>query len=194
MEHEQHQAQPVEAPQDKISSLTDAAKTLNSFGVIVFFVIVIEIILLFGINLYQNARFKSLSNNLTDLRTTLSGPEYQTINDQVESVISGTDRLQVVLATKVKWSNFYQMLNAVTPKDVKLDTINITSDGTFKADGKTKSLTSLAQALVAWNGGVATTPSPFTVIKLNSNGFVSSDGGRQVSFTISGQVDLGSVR
>ena len=56
---EQKQAKPPkppEATQDRISSLKDASKTLNSFGVVVFFVIIAEVILLFGLNLYQVSR------------------------------------------------------------------------------------------------------------------------------------------
>ncbi len=135
-----------------------------------------------------------MNQELSTLRNTLSGAEYSTINTQVEEVISGTERLATVLATKVKCSNFYKQLNQVTPKSVKLNTINVTSDGAFKADGETKSLSSLAQALVAWNGGTPTVASPFSVIKLNSNGFISGSSGKRVSFTVSGQIDLGSVR
>ena len=194
---EQKQAQPPkppEATQDRISSLKDASKTLNSFGVVVFFVIIAEVILLFGLNLYQVSREKSLSGELVNLRASLNSAEFKTLNNQVEEVVSGTEKLKTVLASKVKWSKFYQQLGAITPKDVKLSTINISSDGSFKADGETTSMTSLAQALVGWNTGTPTVTSPFNVVKLNSNGFIKVDGKRRVSFTISGQINLGRIR
>lgn len=194
-EHKQHQPpKPPEATQDQIASLKDASKTLNSFGVVIFGVIIVEILLLFGLNLYQKARVNSLTDELTALRSTLSSAEYRTLNNQVEEVISGTDKLEVVLASKVKWGSFYQMLGKITPKDVKLSTINISSDGTFKADGETTSMTSLAQALVSWNNGTPTVTTPFNIVKLNSNGFISVEGVRKVGFTISGQINLGRIR
>ncbi len=185
---------PVEDTQDRISSLEDASKTLNHFGVIIFFVILAEIILLFGLNLYQKSRFNTLATELNTLRGTLSSAEYKNLNDQVEEVISGAEKLDLVLGAKVKWSNFYSQLNAITPKDVKLGSINIGSDGSFKAEGETASLTSLARAMVAWNQGTASVTTPLSAIKLNSNGFVAKDGGKRVSFTISGQINLGRIR
>ena len=185
---------PAEDTQDRISSLEDASKTLNSFGVIIFFVVLVEIVLLFGLNLYQKSRFNTLSAELDTLRGTLNSAEFKTLNGQVEEVISGAEKLDMVLSAKVKWSNFYSQLNAITPKDVKLGTINIGSDGSFKAEGETASLTSLARALVAWNEGTVSVTSPFSAIKLNSNGFVAKDGGKRVSFTVSGQINLGRIR
>jgi hypothetical protein len=174
--------------------LTDASKTLNSFGTTIFLVILVEIVLLFGLNLYQKSRFNSLTEQLTTLRATLSSPEYQTINTQVEDVILGNEKLKSVLASKARWSTFYKLLNGVTPKDVQLKTINVTADGTFKADGETRSMTSLAEAIVAWNNGVATVQSPLTFVKLNSNGFTNNDGQKRVTFTVSGQVNMGIIR
>ncbi|MEX1052190.1 MAG: hypothetical protein WEC83_02270 [Patescibacteria group bacterium] len=185
---------PAQDTQDRISSLEDASKTLNHFGVIIFFVILVEVILLFGLNLYQKSRFNTLSAELDTLRGTLSSAEYKTLNDQVEEVISGAGKLDIVLSSKVRWSNFYTQLNAITPKDVKLGTINIGSDGSFKAEGETASLTSLARALVGWNQGTPSVATPFSSIKLNSNGFIAKDGGKRVSFTISGQINIGRIR
>lgn len=194
-EQEQQQPpKPPEATQDQIASLKDASKTLNSFGVVIFFVIIAEVILLMGLNFYQDARVDTLGLELTELRSKLSSAEYRTINGQVEEVISGTERLQTVLNSKVKWSKFYQTLGLATPKDVKLSTINISADGSFKADGETNSMTSLAQALVTWNTGTPTIATPFNIVKLNSNGFISTDTGRRISFTISGQINLGRLR
>jgi hypothetical protein len=190
----QHNPQPVEAPQDRIASLEDASKTLNSFGMIIFFVIVAEALLLLGLNLYQDSRFKSLNTELSSLQTKLGSAEYSTLNTQVEEVISGNERLRLILASKVKWSKFYALFNGVTPKNVQIKTIAISNEGSFKADGVTASLGSLAEALVAWNGGVKTTQSPFTFIKLNSNGYVNSGGRKLVSFTISGQVNVGILK
>lgn len=185
---------PVEDTQDRISLLEDASKTLNSFGVTVFFVVLAEIILLFGLNLYQQSRFKTLTGELDTLRSSLNSAEYRTLNSQVEEVIAGAEKLDMVLAAKVKWSNFYAQLNAITPKDVKLNSFNISADGSFKADGETTNLTSLARALVTWNQGTPSVATPFTVIKLNSNGFVAKSGGKRVNFTISGQINLGRIR
>lgn len=196
MEEQQHKQppKPPEATQDQISSLKDASKTLNSFGVIIFVVIVVEIILLIGLNLFQTTRVKSLDDELSTLRSTLSSAEYKALNGQVEEVISGTEKLQTVLNSKVKWSNFYKRLGAITPKDVKLSTINISADGSFKADGETNSLTSLAQAIVTWNTGTPTIVTPFNTVRLNSNGYVLRDGKRKVNFTVSGQINLGRLR
>lgn len=190
----EHNPQPAEAPQDRIASLEDASKTLNGFGTIIFFVIVVEAILLLGLNLYQDSRFKTFSNQLTDLQVKLNSGEYSNLNSQVEEVISGNERLKLVLASKVKWSTFYSLFNSVTPKNVQVKSVAISNEGSFKADGETSSLTSLAEALVAWNGGVKTAQSPFTFIKLNSNGYVNSGGKKRVSFTISGQVNVGILR
>ncbi len=196
---ESHDKQPVvpapaEDTQDRISSLEDASKTLNSFGVIIFYVVLVEIALMFFLNLYQTSRYKTLNTELDTLRGTLNSVEYSTLNAQVEEVISGAEKLDMVLGAKVKWSSFYTQLNAITPKDVKLGTINIGSDGSFKAEGETASLTSLARALVSWNQGTVSVSTPFSTIKLNSNGFVAKAGGKRVSFTISGQINLGRLR
>lgn len=188
------QAAPAEAPQDRIASLADASKTLNHYGAIIFFVILAEIVLLFGLNLYQQSRFRTLSGELDTLKGTLASSEYSTLNQQVEEVISGTDRLQSVLDSKVRWANFYTQLNAITPKDVKLSAITVSADGSFRADGETSSMTSLAKALVTWNTGTAAVSTPFSAIKLSSNGFVAREGGRRVSFTVAGQIRVGALR
>lgn len=194
MEQEQQKPKSVEAPQERIASLEDASHALSSFGTVIFFVIVFQIVLMFGLNLYQSARVSSLDNNLNEMRSTLNSADYQTVNKQVEEVISGNEKLRTVLASKVKWSSFYSLLNQSTPQDVVIRTINVTSDGSFQADGETSSMSSLAKAIVAWNGGTSSVQSPFNTVVLNSNNFVSSGDQRRVGFTISGQINLGVLR
>jgi len=184
----------VEAPQEKIASIESASKTLNSFGLIIFFVIVAEVVLLFGLNLYQESRTKSLNNNLTVLQSTLSSASYDQLNTQVEEVISGKERLELVLNSKARWSKFYSLFNSITPKNILIKNVNISNEGSFKADGETTSLTNLAKALVAWNGSVKTTQSPFTFIKLSSNGYGVTNGQKRVTFSVTGQINLGILR
>jgi hypothetical protein len=183
------------APQEEITSVSQPTYSIDSFGTIIFVVVLVEIIILVGLNFYQKSRITSLTNQLAAKQTQLQGPNYATLNNEVNQVLSGSAQLQAVLASKVKWSTFYSDLNAVTPKTAQLTTLSIAGDGSFKADGKADSLATLAKALVAWQQGVGQLVTPFSSVTLASDTLNGSTGSsNQVSFSISGQINLGVLR
>ncbi len=180
---------------EDIAAVSAVTYTIDTFGTIIFFVVLVQVVLLIGLNLYQNSRITSGQKTLTAKQATLQTTNYRTINDQVNQVLSGNSLLAAALASKVEWGKFYSQLNAVTPKNVQLTTLSITDAGQFKADGKTTSLDSLAKALVVWQKGTDTTPTPFSTVNLASNGFTATtSGSRQVTFSISGQINIGGLR
>jgi hypothetical protein len=188
-------ANPQPQLKEDIAAVTASTYTIDTFGTIIFFVVLAQIVLLVGLNLYQKSRISSTEKVLASKQTTLQTANYKTINDQVNQVLSGNTLLASALASKVDWGKFYSRLNAVTPKNVQLVTLSITDAGQFKADGKTASLDSLAKALVVWQQGSGTTPTPFSTVTLASNGFTTTTAGsRQVTFSISGQINLGALR
>lgn len=180
--------------QDPIASVDDTGKPLDVFGKIIFIVVAIEIALIFGLNFYQTSKIEKLENDIQQAKTELNSTDYKTLNTQVEEVLTGSEKLSNVLASKLNWNGFYSKLNAVTPKNVKLSAINITGNGAFKADGETASLSSLAQLLVSWQNGTQSSVTPFTSVTLTSNGFTSGEGSRRVTFSISAQIDLSKVK
>lgn len=180
-------------PKSDIAAVEAGRPVIDSFGMIIFFVVVVEIVLLFGLNLYQKSRIETLSKKLTDDKTALSLPENRTLNTQVDEVLDGTDKLKAILASKVHWSKFYVLLNAVTPKNTRLSGMSISETGAFRADGTTGSLSDLAHVVVAWTQGTDTITTPFSSVTLNSNGFSSQNGARVVTFSISGQVNMGAL-
>ncbi|HSX42146.1 MAG TPA: hypothetical protein VLE93_02225 [Candidatus Saccharimonadales bacterium] len=180
---------------EDIAAVTANTYTIDTFGTIIFFVVLVQIILLVGLNLYQKSRISSANKTLAAKQTLLQTANYKTINDEVNQVLSGNTLLASALSSKVDWGKFYSQLNAVTPKNVQLTTLSITDAGQFKADGKTASLDSLAKALVVWQQGQARTPTPFSTVTLATNGFTAAtSGSRQVTFSISGQINLGVLR
>jgi Tfp pilus assembly protein PilO len=184
----------VAEDQGPISQLTSGQSPLNTFGTIIFFVVVLEIALLFFLNLYQAGRITTLTNKVAEDRKTLATSNYATLNNQIEEVLAGNQLLGQVLASRVQWSTFYKMLDAVTPKNTRFNSLTISEAGTFKGDGQTTSLGSLAQALVAWQKGTEAIATPFSSIALTGNNFTDVDGRRLVSFSIAGQVNLGKLK
>lgn len=191
----QEQQRPI-APELKqdIAAVAPAGYTIDSFGTIIFVVVVVQIVILVGLNLYQKSRAASLQKTLASKQAQLQTPTYKTANDQVNQVLSGNAQLAAALAGKVHWDKFYTELDAVTPKNVQLTTLSIAANGSFKADGRTGSLDNLAKALVAWQQGVGTTVTPFASVTLASDGFGASGSNRQVTFSINGQVNLGALK
>ncbi|MEK7534928.1 MAG: hypothetical protein AAB563_00795 [Patescibacteria group bacterium] len=181
-------------PREDIASVENEKPVIDTFGILVFLVVVVEIVLVFGLNLYQRSRVESLTTQLQEASSALRLPENATLNTQVSEVLSGGDKLKNVLSTRVKWSKFYTLLNGITPKDVKLTGLSIADSGTFRAEGNTSSLSDLARLLVAWRDGTSAISSPFSSISLNSNGFSDSGGKRVVTFSISGNVNTGVLR
>lgn len=179
--------------QEAIAAVEQVAQPLDTFGRIVFFVIILEIILMIGLNLYENSRFNTISQDLSNKKQQLASADFATLNSQVEDVLSGQSKLQLVLANKLNWASFYSGLDAITPKDVRLTSISITQSGTFKASGDTTSLTSLAGAMTAWQKGVGAVTTPFSSVVLNNDGYTTDGANRRVNFSISGQVNLGSL-
>lgn len=190
----QDRAKPTPAKEEPIATLDDVAKPLDSFGRIIFLIIVVEIVVMFGLKIFQESRIKSLNEQLTERKNELKTPEFSTLNNQVEEVLAGSAKLTEVLASKVKWEVFYSRLNSLTPKNVVLTSINISDGGTFKADGETASLSSLAEALVAWQKGTDSITTPFSSVTLVNNGYIGSGNARRVSFSISGSIDLGRIQ
>lgn len=188
-------ANPQPPIKEDIAAVTASTYTIDTFGTIIFFVVLVQIVLLVGLNLYQKSRITSTEKTLAAKQATLQTASYKTINDEVNQVLSGNTLLAAALNSKVNWSKFYTELNAITPKNVQLTTLSITDAGQFKADGKTASLDSLAKALVVWQNGESPTVTPFSTVTLASNGFTTTTtGSRQVTFSISGQINLGALR
>lgn len=185
---------PAEADKEPIATIDDVAKPLDTFGKIVFLIIIVEIVLMVGLNLYQKSRVATLTKSIEDRQTEIASPEFSALNKQVNDVLLGNEKLTKLLASKTDWTAFYKKLNSVTPKNVRLSTINVSESGTFKADGETATLSSLAVALVAWKQGTDTTPTPFSSVTLTSNGFTNDGAARRVTFSITGSVDLGRIQ
>lgn len=191
----EHQDKP-HAPSDKeeIASIGSGRRPIEFFGTVIFFVVLVQVLLMFGLNLYENSKIDAATQEIAKAQQTLASTDYKTLNTQVDEVLAGSVKLEQVLGNKVKWSNFYRQLGAVTPKNVRLKAISLTDNGVFKADGETASFTSLAQAMVAWRDGTADTKTPFSSITLTNNGYQTDGATRRVSFSISGQVGLGGLR
>jgi hypothetical protein len=179
---------------EKIAEVEVKRSPFDTFGVAIFLVVLVQIVILIGLNLYQKSRAASLSAQLNGHRTTLASPGYVELNTQLEEVLSGQRLLQETLAGKVKWSLFYHQLNAVTPKNVKVNSVQVGANGTFRLEGETPTLASLAQALVAWQKGTAAAPTPFANVKLNSNGYANDGNNRVVSFSVSGSLNIGGLK
>lgn len=188
----EHQARPKN--QEPISDLEVTKHPFDTFGVAVFLVVLVEIVLLVGLNLYQKSRAEALTKELNVHQNTIASADYATINTQLEEVLAGRQTLQSALAAKVRWAQFYNMVNAVTPKNVHVATLQVNNNGTFRAEGQTTSLSSLAQALVAWQKGSGQIATPFSTVTLNANGFTSDGGRRLVTFSISGNINMGAIR
>lgn len=182
------------APQEEIASVSQPSYSIDNFGTIIFVVVVVEILIMIGLNFYQTSRIHSLTTQKNAVQTKLASANYATLNNEVNQVLSGNQQLQVILASKVKWSVFYNELNNVTPKTIQFTTFSIAQNGTFKADGKTDSLQTLAKALVAWQHGVGDVKTPFASVILSSDSLANGSGNRQVTFSISGQINTGSLR
>lgn len=181
------------APTTPIAGVEELTQPIDSFGRIVFLVIILEIILMAGLNLYEKSRLNTITQDLNTKQQQLASADYATLNSQVNDVLGGQAKLQAVLSAKLNWSNFYTMLDAVTPKDVRLTSISISESGAFKASGETSTLTSLARAMTAWQKGVTGVATPFTSLALNNDGYTTDSGSRRVTFSVSGQVNLGSL-
>ncbi len=182
------------AVQEKIASLGTGVNALDTFGMIVFFVVIVEIVLLIGLNIYEKSRIDKLTTEINTTSGVLNSADYKTINDQISDVIVGSDQLKVALNKRVPWSKMFTMINAVTPKNVKINSLSINETGTFKADGETTSLSSLADAMVAWKDGVGSVESPFSTVTLGGNGYTGDALSRKVTFSISGQIDVNLLK
>lgn len=180
--------------EEDIASVESGKPVIDSFGMIVFFVVVVEFLLLAGLNLYQKSRIEYLTDGLAETKTALNLPENATLNTQIDEVMSGGEKLKSVLAGKTRWSKFYTLLNAVTPKSVKLTGLTIADTGTFRAEGSASSLSDLARLLVAWRSGTDAIATPFSAVTLNSNGFSNVGSRRVVTFSISGSINTGVLR
>ena len=179
---------------EEIASVETTKPVIDTFGMLVFFIVVAEIILVIGLNLYQKSRINTLSDQLQTTRTALAAPDNATINSQVNEVLDGSDQLKAVLSQKTRWSKFYTLLNAVTPKNVKVTGLSIADTGAFRAEGSTGTLTDLAALMVAWRQGTSDIATPFSAVNLSSNGFSDQNGHRVVTFSISGQVNTGVLQ
>lgn len=192
MDREPHNNKLV--PEEAIASLQTGVSSIESFGRIIFIVVLVQALLLIGLNLYQKNRITAYDKKIAETKTALASTEYAALNNKVEQVLSGSQKLETILGSKVVWSKFYSQLNAVTPKDVKITGLAISETGVYKADGETASLTSLAQLLVVWGKGSGSTTSPFSTAVLNSNGYADKNGTRRIIFTISGQINTSLLR
>lgn len=189
-----HDRKQSDAHSADIASVHSGRPVIDTFGIVIFFVVLVEIALIFGLNLYQQSRVTTLDKKLTQQKQVISSAENSAINRQIDEVLEGSVKLDQVLGSKVKWSTFYTLLNAVTPKNVRVTGLTITESGTFNAEGTTSSLNDLARLLVAWQSGTESIQTPFSDVTLNSNGYSESASGRIVTFTVSGNVIKGVLK
>ncbi len=180
--------------QEEIAAVEPHKSPFDTFGVAIFLVVLAQLIVIIGLNLYQKGRFTTMSDRLAQSQATLASPEYAGVNAQLDQVLAGQERLQKTLSTKVRWSQFYTLLNGVTPKNVRISALQLGEGGTFRADGQTPSMASLAQLLVAWQKGTETAPTPFSTVVLASNSIGAEGGDRAVNFSITGSVNLGRLQ
>lgn len=180
--------------QETIASIESGISSFETFGRVIFFVVIVEVVLIVGLNFYQNSRITSYNQKIEQIQAEISAPEYAAINEQVVQVLAGSEKLKVVLGSKVLWGKFYSQLNAVTPKDVRVTSVSISDGGTVKLDGETASLSSLAKLLIAWNKGTSAATTPFTSVMLASNGYADEEGSRRVIFSVTGQINTGGLR
>jgi len=178
-------------PKDEVSPLQSGRRVIDSFGSVIFFVVVVEIIILAGLNLYQKKRVETLTSELAAKQAQLNSPENATLNRQIDEVIEGHDALSQVLNSKVAWSKFYGQLNTITPKNVRFTSVSVSDSGSFRADGVTTSLSDLGRAIVAWQVGTEAVKTPFTSLTLSSNGYVTSGEVRLVNFSVTGEINMG---
>lgn len=191
---EQEKQQPANRAQEAIASLESGVSAFETFGRVIFFVVLVEVALVMGLNFYQKSRINTYTQRIDEITAEINTPDYATINNQVEQVLAGSEKLRVVLSSKVQWNKFYTQLNAVTPKDARITSVSITDGGAVKLDGETASLSSLAKLIVAWNKGTPSATSPFTNVTLASNGFAEQEGSRRVIFSVVGQINTGGLR
>lgn len=181
--------EPRESFAETISPVVQSGMALGSFGTVIFFVVLAQVILMIGLNVYQKSRLESIETEILAQQQVLSETANSNINTQITNVISGETKLAQALSSKVRWSNFYIKLNSVTPKNVRITTVSISETGAIKAEGETNSLSSLARAVVAWQSGTATVTSPFNSVSLSSNNLSSG----KVLFSITGQINTGAL-
>jgi Tfp pilus assembly protein PilN len=191
---DQEKQQPANRAQDAIASLESGISAFETFGRVIFFVVLVEVALIMGLNFYQKSRINTYTEKIDQITAEINTPEYSTINTQVEQVLAGSEKLRVALDSKVQWSKFYSQLNAVTPKDVRVTSVSIADGGAVKLDGETASLSSLAKLIVAWNQGTPAATTPFTGVTLASNGYAEEEGSRRVIFSVTGQINTGGLR
>lgn len=179
---------------EAVSAINQTTTALGSFGVIIFFVVLAQVVLMIGLNVYQRSRLEDVNARIGEQRQILAQTGNSTINNQISSVIAGEKNLSLALNSRIKWSVFYLQLNSITPKNVKFNNVSLTESGSFKAEGQTDSFASLAKALVAWQGGTATIATPFTSVELGGNGYAVEGNQRKVTFSISGNIATGGLK
>lgn len=179
---------------EEIAAVEPHKGPFDTFGVAIFLVVLVQLVVMVGLNIYQKGRYQNLSEQLSAHQTTLASPEYSTLNTQLEEVLAGQKVLESVLAEKVQWSKFYTLLNGITPKNVRITSAQLGAGGSFRIDGQTPTLTTLAQALVAWQKGTAAAPTPFASAELASNSFGTEGTARVVNFSITGTINMGSLQ
>lgn len=180
--------------QEEIAAVEPHKSPFDTFGVAIFLVVVVQLLVMVGLNIYQKGRFQNLTDQLSAQQTKLSSAEYVTLNTQLEEVLAGQSLLASSLSEKVKWAQFYTLLNNVTPKNVRVTSAQISTNGSYRIDGQTPTMTTLAQLLVAWQKGTSTAPTPFSSVELASNSFGVEGGNRSVNFSITGSINIGRLQ
>ena len=183
-----------QSTEEKIASIESDFSVFGTYGFIIFFIVIAQVVVMIGLNLYQKSRVDKDTTEISQITTQLNSPENSKINSQISDIMAGSNRLGGILDSKIKWSTFYTMLDNVTPKNVKINSITLSETGSYRAEGITDSLTSLAQLVVAWQNGTTTTITPFSTVDLGSNGYVNDGNNKKVSFSISGNVKLGVLK
>ena len=178
-----------------IASVEDVNRPANTNGYLLLAVVIIMAITLYTLNVYEKSHISTLNTQISNDQKTLSSSKYQTLNSQVNDIISGQQYLNSTLDSRLNWSAFYSSLNGVTPTNVSLTDVSITNAGAFMASGQAANLTSLATALVAWNKGTQSAVTPFSSVTLNGESLTTtSNGNTVVSFSVTGKVNLGALK
>lgn len=180
--------------QEEIAAVEPHKSPFDTFGVAIFLVVLVQLVVMVGLNIYQKGRFTNLSNQLSAHQTTLASAEYSTLNAQLEEVLAGQKTLESALAEKVNWGRFYGLLNSATPKNVRVTSLQVSTGGAIRIDGQTPTMSTLAHLLVAWQKGTDAAPTPFTTIELSGNSFGTEGGSRVVNFTMTGTVNVGGLK
>jgi len=189
----EQEAQSKNQHQEKIRPLPSGKSAIDTFGLATFVIVVILFGGMFLFNLFQDKKIATAQKNIQAYQTKLASKDYDDLNTKVEAVLTGDKILSNVLSSKKRWSQFYVKLNQITPKNVKIDALSVDDKGTVKLDGQTTNLTTLAQAIVAFQKGSDQAPTPLQAVTLASHSYAQDGPNRVVKFTLTATANAGAT-